>query len=60
MSQTIIELFKAYDEYIELLNAELNGLVGIAVVHGWHSTRYEQGVVCRQRIKELKEKFINE
>ncbi len=43
------------DEYIKLLTDEINDLVGLASVHGWKSSRYEQGKSFRERIQGLRE-----
>ena len=51
--KTLKEACEVYDKYITLLS-ELNGLIGVATVHGWQSTRYEQGVKCRAEISKLK------
>lgn len=50
------ELEKAYEEYNKLLLDECSELVGMATVHGWKSTRVEQGIKCRDKIAELKYK----
>jgi hypothetical protein len=49
------ELVKAYEDYIKILGDELAEIVPLAVVHGWKSTRFEQGEQARKRIKELRE-----
>lgn len=38
------------DEYIKLLEDELNETVPIAALHGWKSSRYEKGVELRNKI----------
>jgi len=48
------EIFQTYDEYIALLTDELTELAGIASVHGWITSRFEQGKICRTKIKALK------
>lgn len=48
------DLMVAYDEYINLLNDEINSLIGIASVHGWKSQNVEQGKECRDRIAQFK------
>ena len=48
------ELLAAYDDYLKLLGEEIDGLVGLAPVHGWKSSRYEQGCICRERIGKAK------
>lgn len=49
------ELIGAYDEYIALLGAEINELSGIAIAHGWHSSRVEHGKKARARLQQLKQ-----
>ena len=48
------KLIAAYDEYIALLGAELDELSGFAATHGWKSTRYEAGRLCRRKIESAK------
>jgi len=38
-------------EYINLLGYELNDAVGMASIHGWQSTRVEQGKILRAKIE---------
>jgi hypothetical protein len=45
--------------YILLLNNELNEVCGIASVHGWKSTRYEQGGKMREKLLKYSERFGN-
>ena len=40
-------------EYIAVLNEELNGLVGMASVHGWKSNLVEQGKKLRDEMALL-------
>ncbi len=40
--------------YNRLLIDEINDLVGLAVVHGWQSTRYEQGKKFRNELDRLR------
>lgn len=54
------ELVETLEEYIELLCDEIDELAGIASVHGWESSRYEQGVELRERINKLKITTRNE
>jgi hypothetical protein len=49
------ELIKAYEDYIKLLDEELNELVGVAYVHGWRSSRAEQGKKLREEIIKAKQ-----
>ena len=53
------ELIKTYDEYIKLLGDEIDGLAGLAYVHGWRSSRYEQGKALRDKIESLKKDVLN-
>lgn len=53
------KLIKAQSDYIKLLGEELNEVVGIASVHGWKSSRYEQGIKCREKIKNAKKRKLN-
>lgn len=46
-------IVEAYEEYIKLLGEELDELVYMATAHGWKSSRYDKGVVCRENIKHL-------
>ena len=48
------ELITALEEYVELLSDEITELAGLASVHGWKSSRYKQGVKCREKILKLK------
>ena len=41
------KMIEKQKEYIAVLNEELNGLVGMAVVHGWKSNLVEQGKKLR-------------
>lgn len=52
--KTLKEVCGVYDKYIDLLNDELNELEAPAFGWGWKSTRYEQGIKCRQNISNLK------
>ena len=45
------ELIKLYGEYIVLLGLELDEVVPLAYMHGWKSTRYEQGKKLRKQIE---------
>ncbi len=49
-----IELIKTQQEYIDLLIAEINDLCGMASVHGWRSTRVDEGKRLREKIITLK------
>lgn len=43
------------NEYIALISAELDELVGHAAVNGWRSTRFEAGKALRERIAKCVE-----
>lgn len=48
---------KVYDQYIEVLIAEINELIGFAHAHGgqnWRSSHAERGQELRQKIAKLK------
>jgi len=45
-------LIKTQKDYAKLLVDEINEIVGLAVAHGWRSTRNEEG----KRLRELIEK----
>ena len=47
------KMIEKQKEYIELLNQELNGLVGMASVHGWKSQLVEQGIKLREEMRLL-------
>ena len=47
-------LLEAQEEYIKLLTEELGELSIMASVHGWKSSRYEQGQALRDKIDMLK------
>lgn len=47
----------AYEEYLDVLGAELNELVPMASLHGWKSKRYYAGVAARKRILQLRERL---
>lgn len=49
------ELVKAYQDYTQLLGDEINDTAAVAYLHGWRSSRYEQGKVLREKIKQLEE-----
>lgn len=51
----INKIIEAYDEFLNLLIAEIDEIVPLAVLHGWKTSRYEQGKKCRSKIVELKE-----
>lgn len=47
------KMIEKQKEYIELLNQELNGLVGMASVHGWKSQLVEEGIKLREEMRLL-------
>ena len=47
------KMIEKQKEYISLLNEELNGLVGMASVHGWKSSLVEQGKKLREEMSFL-------
>jgi len=47
------ELIKAFQEYIVLLGKELDEVVPMASVHGWKSSRFEEGKKIREKIHNL-------
>ena len=51
------KLVKALDNYISVLGNELADVVSIASVHGWRSTRYDEGVKARKRIAGLRDQL---
>lgn len=44
------KMIEKQNEYIALLNEEINGLVGMASVHGWKSNLVKQGEKLRLEI----------
>ena len=54
----IKKITEAYDAYIKLLGDEINDLISVANVHGWQTTRYEQGVKCREKIEIVKKEIL--
>ena len=50
----LTELVQALEEYIVLLGKELDEVIPMAAVHGWKSSRYEEGKVARRKIQRLK------
>ncbi len=51
------ELIKEYEQYIKLLGEELDEVTTMVSVHGWKSKRVEAGLICRDRISNLKAKI---
>jgi hypothetical protein len=58
--EEIQQIFDVYDRYIKILGSESDELITLVTVHGWKSTRIEQGIECRENIKLLKEKYTGE
>jgi hypothetical protein len=62
------EIIQAYKEYIDVLNDEINDLIGIAHVHGFKSRNIVRGELARKKIVDLlnkknddwKERFSDE
>jgi hypothetical protein len=62
LASAILKLFKErmlrliglYEEYIALLGKELDETASMAYVHGWKSSRHEQGKKMREKIAELR------
>lgn len=50
------KLIEKLEEYIQLLNEEIDSMAVIAWVHGWRSRRerIEKGELLRREIEELK------
>lgn len=46
------KIIDAQERYIALLDEESTELVPLATMHGWRTSRYEQGVKLRAEIKE--------
>jgi hypothetical protein len=53
-SDRVQQLEHAYDQYIQLLNDELNEIVGYAERRGWESKRVQKGLELREKINALK------
>ena len=51
------QLVEILEEYIKLLGEELGETVMMAHIHGWQSTRQQQGIDIRKRIQEIKEQL---
>lgn len=49
------ELINAYENYLNVLNDELNDSVSMASVHGWKSRNIDRGEEARRRISAAKE-----
>jgi hypothetical protein len=46
------KLIGALNEYIVLLGEELDEVMGFVNAHQWKSTRFEQGKILREKIKQ--------
>lgn len=51
------ELIELLDEYIKLLNKEINDLIGMASIHGWSSRNVQEGIELRAKIEEARKKY---
>lgn len=47
------EIAAVFKEYAQLLGDEINDMAVFASVHGWKSSRIEQGKLLRDKIKQL-------
>ncbi|MCL2312578.1 MAG: hypothetical protein FWC41_08880 [Firmicutes bacterium] len=56
------EIISVYDKYIELLDDEISSIIGIAVAHGYtgNETGYQQGIILRDKITQLKGRLLTE
>lgn len=52
-----IELIDVMEQYQKLLSDEIESMEGLAHMHGWRSTRHEEGEKLRNKIQELKTKL---
>jgi hypothetical protein len=55
----MMELIKAYEEYIEILGSEIDELSPLAILHGWKSSKIKNGEMARNKIKMLKYQYLN-
>lgn len=51
------QLIDEYDNYIKLLNEELEETLTYAWTHGWKSSRHNVGAVARNKIDGLKDQL---
>jgi len=51
------QLVQKLEEYIKLLGEEVSEVAVLAHIHGWSSSRVEEGIKRRKEIEELKEKI---
>lgn len=47
------ELIKAHISYEKILSNEINDLIGVAYVHGWESSRVNEGKIARENINKI-------
>jgi hypothetical protein len=52
------KLIKVYEEYIQLLVAEINDLAPYAHRSNWESKNYEKGAELRQKIEDQKQRIV--
>ena len=58
MKETLMrQIIAKQDEYNKLLSDELDEVVTIAYIHGWHSNRFEQGKQMRDELADLNEQL---
>jgi len=55
--EILLALVEAQDEYNKLISEEAQDLVVMASIHGWKSTKYEEGVKMREKITRLRNKL---
>ena len=55
--EQIEELSNLYENYLNLIDKELGELMSLAVVHGWKSSRIEEGRKARAKIQEVKDRL---
>lgn len=48
------DLVNALDNYIKILGEEAGETAVIAHIHGWRSTRFQEGEILRRQIKQLR------
>lgn len=58
-TEQLEKIIEKQEEYIELLGEELDDVVQLASLHGWKSSRYEEGKKLRGELASLKEQDIN-
>lgn len=55
--ETMEQLVVALEDYVILLNREIESMVTLAFVHGWQSGLVEEGKAMREKIADLKSKI---